>query len=187
MATRGIIAVYTGQGTWRGRYVHWDNYPHRIVPLLAELVERDGVAKVVDTIINKRESWSTIDTGEPRFELGYEKKNYEPGYGFFHSDGYMDIYTNDTGFYSWAQYVYVIDETNSAVQALRLCDRRRWRHRSQCCRRRTRNARTLRPLYMGRGEELPARPTGVRVTAAQARQASVCVSLQGSAYRGFFV
>ena len=115
MATRGIIAVYTGQGTWRGRYVHWDNYPHRIVPLLAELVERDGVAKVVDTIINKRESWSTIDTGEPRFELGYKKKNYEPGYGFFHSDGYMDIYTNDTGFYSWAQYVYVIDDDGVTV------------------------------------------------------------------------
>ena len=37
MATRGIIAVArAGDGCWRGRYAHWDNYPERIVPVARE-------------------------------------------------------------------------------------------------------------------------------------------------------
>lgn len=115
MATRGIIGVDCGQGTWRGRYVHWDNYPERIVPLLAELVERDGISKVVETIVNKHESWSTLDPSVDESSPFFTANNYEKGYGFFHPDGSMGIYTNETGYYSWAEYVYVMDDAGVTV------------------------------------------------------------------------
>jgi hypothetical protein len=115
MATRGIIGVDCGQGTWRGRYVHWDNYPDRIVPLLAELVERDGLDKVIQTIIHKRKSWSILDTQVDESSSFFTAQNYEPGYGFFHTDDGMDEYTESSGFYSWAEYVYVIDDEGVKV------------------------------------------------------------------------
>jgi len=115
MATRGIIGVYCGQGAWRGRYVHWDNYPERVVPLLSELVERDGLPKVIETIVNKRDSWSTIDAHVDESSPFFTAENYEPGYGFFHTDGGMETYTESTGYYSWAEYVYIMDDEGVTV------------------------------------------------------------------------
>lgn len=119
MATRGIIGVDCGNGTWQGRYVHWDNYPDRIVPLLAELVERDGWEKVIDTIINKRASWSTLDPYVDESSPFFTRENYEPGYGFFHTDGAMEIYTDETGYYSWAEYVYVMNDEGVTVYTVK--------------------------------------------------------------------
>jgi len=115
MATRAIVGVDCGAGAWEGRYIHWDNYPERMVPLLAELVERDGWQKVVDVIVNKRQSWSMLDPNVDESSPFFTRDNYEPGYGFFHSDGMMESYTNETGYYSWAEYVYVMDDEGVTV------------------------------------------------------------------------
>lgn len=122
MATRAIIAVERASG-WRGRYAHWDNYPERMVGVLGELVERDGITQVVTTLINDNPSWSIIDpkagdeSMEPygdRDQVGLRK-----GYGIVHTDidkdDDMAWYTETTGAYSWAQYVYVIRRNGVSV------------------------------------------------------------------------
>jgi hypothetical protein len=86
------------------------------VPLLSELVDRDGLATVIETIINKRTSWSTLDPHVDESSPFFTADNYEPGYGFFHTDGgTSDLYTQDTGYYSWAEFVYVMDDEGITV------------------------------------------------------------------------
>lgn len=114
MATRGIVAIDCGQGSWRGRYVHWDNYPDRIVPILGELVKRDGIATVAETIINKRHSWSLIEAYIKTDSPTFIPANFEPGYGYFHEDG-GDLYTERSTDFSWAQWVYVMSDDGVTV------------------------------------------------------------------------
>jgi hypothetical protein len=122
MSTRAIIASELAGGRWHGRYAHWDNYPHRVVPLLAELRERDGLAKVVQTLLHDHNSWSVITT-EPRDETMSD--NYCEGYGIFHTDTPDDEYSwyapEDKSF-SWADYVYVMRRDGVTVYSVRGLD-----------------------------------------------------------------
>lgn len=123
MATRGIIAVArAGDGAWRGRYAHWDNYPERIVPVLGRLVERDGATKVVETLINNNQSWSSIDDkakieDDPLLE-GYDD-GLVVGYGRIHTDlepnDPSSWFTEDDIELAWAEWVYVIHHSGIEV------------------------------------------------------------------------
>lgn len=122
MATRGIVAIATNEG-WKGRYVHWDNYPERIVGVLAELVQRDGIEKVRQTLIADNPSWSIIEplakpskAGEPSL---YEQHKCVTGYGYVHTDiddpdGYY--YTQDDTELAWADWLYVIHDDGLEVR-----------------------------------------------------------------------
>lgn len=114
MATRGIIAVQRADG-WRGRYAHWDNYPERIVPTIARMVERDGITKVVTTLINDNQSWSVIDDKQEKFPVTLtdnENDSVVVGYGVIHTDlepnDPSSWFTEDDTELAWAEWVYVI-------------------------------------------------------------------------------
>ena len=120
MATRAIIAVERAQG-WRGRYAHWDNYPERMVGVLGALVERDGITQVVTTLINDNASWSIINPDTTGYESDPLTRTeiLRKGYGIVHDDMDKDSdqswYTEATGAYSWAEYVYVMRRNGVSV------------------------------------------------------------------------
>jgi hypothetical protein len=69
----------------RGVYVHWDGYPEGRLPVLRALIERDGVSRVVMTIMGQPSGWSSLspDTFEPQApgHNGEERFTTVPGYG----------------------------------------------------------------------------------------------------------
>jgi hypothetical protein len=121
MATRGIVARATNEG-WEGRYTHWDNYPERMVYVLGELVARDGVDKVVQTLITDNPSWSQI---EPLAKSGvpslYEVNQLVEGYGYIHTDVTVeesDLFTQNDTELAWAEWLYIIHETMLEVRRI---------------------------------------------------------------------
>jgi hypothetical protein len=121
MATRGIVARATNGG-WEGRYTHWDNYPERMVYVLGELVARDGVDKVIQTIITETPSWSQI---EPLAKSGeaslYEVSQLVEGYGYKHTDVTLedsDLFTHNDTELAWAEWLYIIHETTLEVRRI---------------------------------------------------------------------
>lgn len=107
MATRGIIAHATENG-WQGRYSHWDNYPEHIVGSLALLVMRDGVEKVVETLITNNASWSSIDP----FASEENGHALVLGYGHAHTDVTVEdtatMFTHTDTELAWAEWLYII-------------------------------------------------------------------------------
>lgn len=126
MGTRSYVAAETESGI-KGVYVHWDGYPEGRIPVLQRLIARDGLSKVVRTIIGKPNGWSSLDdravdhesagmAGEMltggRFEL-------IPGYGVQYTStptehapegqadkAYWTPETHDPD--SWAEFIYII-------------------------------------------------------------------------------
>lgn len=122
MATRGIIAVQRSSG-WRGRYVHWDNDPERMVEVLTNLVKRDGIMQVALTLIDNTASWSIIDDACTCPADAFDKQNIVEGYGVTHSDidpnSDAAWYTEETEDYSWAEYIYIIRQAGIEVLTVR--------------------------------------------------------------------
>jgi hypothetical protein len=121
MATRGIVARATNEG-WEGRYAHWDNYPERMVYVLGELVARDGVGKVVETLIINNASWSSIDPFAKKGETGLcDPEAVVNGYGVIHLDSPLDetepFTQNDTEL-AWAEWLYIIHDTILEVRRI---------------------------------------------------------------------
>lgn len=121
MATRGIVARATNEG-WQGRYTHWDNYPERMVYVLGELVARDGVDKVVQTLITETPSWSQIEplakSGEPNL---YEQHALVEGYGYAHTDVTLDetdLFTQNDTELAWCEWLYIIHDTMLEVRRI---------------------------------------------------------------------
>ena len=121
MATRGIVARATNEG-WEGRYTHWDNYPERMVYVLGELVARDGVGKVVQTLITDTPSWSQIEpltkSGVPNL---YEQHALVEGYGYAHTDVTLedsDLFTQNDTELAWAEWLYIIHDTMLEVRRI---------------------------------------------------------------------
>ena len=125
MATRGIVAhsLSESANTWQGRYSHWDNYPERMTYVLGELVARDGVDKVIKTLITDTASWSQIEpmakSGTPNL---YEDKALIEGYGYAHTDVELDdpsaLFTNDDTEFAWCDYVYIIHHDYLEVRTI---------------------------------------------------------------------
>jgi hypothetical protein len=110
MATRGIIAVERAGG-FRGRYVHWDNNPERMVTTIGALVKRDGITQVVTTLINNNQSWSVINNLQTK-EDDLDPVSIVEGYGRIHTDMEENDpyawFTEKDDDLAWAEYVYVI-------------------------------------------------------------------------------
>lgn len=63
MGTHSVIARYNIDGEWEGRYVHWDGYPTSMIPVLEEIIARDGFATASRVLIDEHFSWSSINPG----------------------------------------------------------------------------------------------------------------------------
>ena len=113
MATRSIVAIPAGDG-WLGRYVHWDGGPGTRVPVLMELVKRDGVVPVIDTIIRTNYGWSHLDPDQtPELEGIYSDGRFiaQPGYGVAYTleqAGGAQMESDTTADPLWIEYVYVL-------------------------------------------------------------------------------
>lgn len=124
MATRGIIATTRAQG-WRGRYVHWDNYPDHRIPTITRLVARDGLLKVINTLINDNPSWSFIDPyQEPSTNPNDDYQKVVEGYGVVHTDVECDNswFTEQDTDLAWAEYVYIMGREGLQVCKVEVTD-----------------------------------------------------------------
>jgi len=74
MSTPGIISRSTGEGTFTGRYHHWDSYPHGLGVALVELYrghfERD-LDRMLQVLLDEHKSWSTIVHKDFKLKPGY--------------------------------------------------------------------------------------------------------------------
>lgn len=114
MATRSVVAIPAGDG-WIGRYVHWDGSPGSRVPLLLELVARDGIDKVRQTIVSDHYGWSHLhpEQGPEIAESWYQDGRFiaVPGYGLAYTReqaGGDEMMTDTTSDPVWIEYVYVL-------------------------------------------------------------------------------
>lgn len=90
MSTRSIIATPRGDG-WQGRYFHSDGYPTWNGRVLWELVQRDGLETVTDTLLMKHGGWSTLDNREGHDQL----TDYNSDGRFVGVPGYGIAYTSE--------------------------------------------------------------------------------------------
>lgn len=129
MSTRSVVFARTGEGLL-GVYVHWDGHPSGRLDALKRLIERDGVEKVVSTLLRKPSGWSYI-TPDQTDVLGilYDSVRFVAvtGYGVEYSD--EKIHDGRGGFYiqgdseyrtpedvygdPFIEYIYVIEEDGS--------------------------------------------------------------------------
>lgn len=114
MGTRSYVAAETERGII-GVYVHWDGYPDGRIPVLRELVARDGLATVVKTIVGKPNGWSGLSAHDTELSPGMQDGRFEavPGYGIQYTtvdgqadDSYWTPETHDAE--SWCEYLYII-------------------------------------------------------------------------------
>jgi hypothetical protein len=129
MATRSIVAAHTEKGV-RGVYVHWDGYPEARIPVLTELLARDGVGKVVATIMGTPAGWSSLDPTQKAVlddTPGYSDDRFAAvaGYGVQYTltdnNGYVqgneEYWTpEDTDAYG-AEFAYLITEDGKVEYA----------------------------------------------------------------------
>jgi hypothetical protein len=131
MSTRSYVAAETEQGI-KGVYVHWDGYPSERIPHLQAFAQRDGLAKMVETIIGKPNGWSTLDCHQKGQLPEWENDGRFvaiPRYGVQYTDtpvkmGFQDepVIQADPEYWTpethdprtWCEYVYII-RTNGTV------------------------------------------------------------------------
>lgn len=121
MATRSVVAIPAGDG-WIGRYVHWDGSPDTRVPLLLELIARDGIDKVRQTIVSDHYGWSHLhpEQGPEITESWYQDGRFiaVPGYGLAYTQEQADAdpdYTDTTSDPVWIEYAYVLGARSITV------------------------------------------------------------------------
>ena len=61
MSTRSVVYGRTESGI-KGVYVHSDGHPDSRLPVLAELIRRDGVDRVMSTLLEQTWGWSFLDS-----------------------------------------------------------------------------------------------------------------------------
>ena len=124
MGTRSVIAVKGENGSWKGRYCHWDGYPEGVGAAVQAIVERDGVEKAIKTLTEDHYGWSSVDVSEaPVLGPGYDDGRFVavPGYGIAYTTERgqsrpNDWITDQTAGDSWCEYVHIIDpETGEVV------------------------------------------------------------------------
>lgn len=117
MGTRSVVAVATGDQSWRGRYIHWDGYPEGVGTVLHGIIKRDGRDLAVKTLTEDHRGWSSL-TAEPAPDnsgLGDERSVAVPGYGVAYSDDEQpDEWITDVSIHeSWCEFAYVIQKDGS--------------------------------------------------------------------------
>ena len=120
MATRSVVAIPAGDG-WMGRYVHWDGYPEGRLPILLELVARDGLDQVVQTVVQGNYGWSHLDP-EAGMQMDdmYQDGRFipVPGYGMAYTldqAGGAEMMTDTDTDPVWIEYVYVLGARSITV------------------------------------------------------------------------
>ena len=118
MGTRSIVAVPTGETSWKGRYVHWDGYPSGVGASLVEIIKRDGIEATVKTLTEDHWGWSIVDHEQPadlqNFLADDPRFKSVPGVGVPYRkdvDGgdQPDEWTTDVSVgTSWCEWVYVL-------------------------------------------------------------------------------
>jgi hypothetical protein len=106
MSTQCIVAVPDGD-SFRGRYVHSDGYPSWTGRFLRELVDRDGLNKVIATVvIDHPTGWSMIDPANTA--AADPGTVVVPGYGIAYEDepDQREWVTPDDG--EMAEWAYVL-------------------------------------------------------------------------------
>lgn len=135
MGTRSIVYARTESGI-KGVYVHWDGYPEGRLPVLSALIGRDGVSKVVCTLLGRPSGWSHLKPSQDETLRDYESDGrFEavPGYGVQYTDTefpdplkegqltrqgaetYSD--TSPESRHLWIEWLYVIEEDGSISYA----------------------------------------------------------------------
>lgn len=121
MATRGAVAIRDKDGSTRGRYVHWDG--QALEADVKHLIERDGVEKVIQTLIVDHYGWSHLDSTlgadeSPTLGTGYRDGRFKAiaGYGVAyttHQDqSRPDMWVEDLGD-MMTEYIVVIENDGS--------------------------------------------------------------------------
>lgn len=128
MGTRSVVAVPTGETSWKGRYVHWDGYPDGVGRALVEIIARDGVERAVKTITEDHWGWSILNGEENQGLAEYQQDGRfgtVPGYGVPYNkdteggDQPDEWITDVSVAESWVEYVYVI-QSDGKVKAYRI-------------------------------------------------------------------
>lgn len=120
MATRSVVGRYIGENAWIGRYVHWDGYPAGMVPVLLDIVLRDGIDKALDTLIWKNYSWSSLwGSDKPEYS---KAENYVDGYGEVHPDVKSSEWITWEGDHWGTEYAYIFEPTAKSVTILKRVD-----------------------------------------------------------------
>lgn len=114
MSTRSIAAVETEAGIV-GVYVHSDGYPESRLPTYRALIERDGAAKVCETLLT-HSHWSYIFGDEEDSYARFENK-LVPGYGAVLETDREYWFTPDKLGEWWdSEYVYVIHPETGRIR-----------------------------------------------------------------------
>lgn len=113
MGTRSVIAKPTEDGSWRGRYCHWDGYPSHMIPELSRIIAEKGYDRAVDVLIHFNAGWSGL-TANPVLGEGYKDgrfktvSNYGIAYTVKSGQASWDDWIGPDDVDSWCEYAYVL-------------------------------------------------------------------------------
>ena len=96
MATRSIIGAPSKPNGFVGRYCHWDGQPAVQVSKLLELVARDGLTQVRQTLVYDERSWSFIEPFQPKLDdkwHGADDYTLVDGYGVSYTEKDVELFT----------------------------------------------------------------------------------------------
>jgi hypothetical protein len=122
MSTRSVVYGRTDSGI-KGVYVHSDGHPETRLPVLAELIRRDGVDRVMSTLLEQTWGWSFLDPDPEGAPLPDSKQDgrFElvPGYGVRYTaeDGGEPNYRGTSNDAPDVAYVYVVEQDGSISYA----------------------------------------------------------------------
>jgi len=112
MSTRGLIARTTGESTFEGRYLHWDNYPTERGKQLLEMLHsrfKTDLSAMLHFLIDEHSAgWSVC--GEKCF-----------CHGDRHEEAQVVTEKDDCG----AEWAYVFDEEQKVLHVCRMMVRRK--------------------------------------------------------------
>jgi hypothetical protein len=138
MSTNGIIARSTGEGTFQGRYHHWDSYPSGLGTALIDLYRghfKRDLTRMLDVLLDEHPAgWSTIVHKDFTLKPGYTNVAQRPEqmsiaefqnqplqrrphcycHGHRHEEGFLCDEKSDCG----ASWAYVFDEDEKVLHIL---------------------------------------------------------------------
>jgi hypothetical protein len=138
MSTNGIIARSTGEGTFKGRYHHWDSYPSGLGVALVELYRghfKHDLTHMLTVLLDQHPAgWSTIVQKDFGLKPGYTNVGSRPDgmsieefqnqplnrrlqcycHGARHEEDFLHDEKSDCG----AEWAYVFDEDEKVLHVL---------------------------------------------------------------------
>ena len=118
MSTRSCVARRTDDGGWEGRYVHFDGDPGWRMPALLDLIDRDGVDRVLQVVIDEHPNgWSALTAEDETLGKFHSPDRFEvvPGYGIAYLDGEPSMITSKDTPDCFIEWVYIVDSETITV------------------------------------------------------------------------